>query len=188
MPVNESLNPNNTSQLTKTQKDTCSLFDIFMSPFSVTVQTNLEPPNKVQSEMIQSSLVQASVAAMHNPMGCDFKANGHCPLPRLSISSRSASVVASMDASTDGLAALHSVMKWKTVVAVFVVVVFYLVAGGLAFQALEKPFESNQKDSITLEKASFLLRHRCVTPAELEALIKVSGLRRGRSRRGGGEE
>ncbi|XP_046872635.1 potassium channel subfamily K member 10b [Hypomesus transpacificus] len=141
-------------------------------PEQVAVQTNLDPPNKVQSEMIQSSLVQASVAAMQNPMGCDFKANGHCPLPRLSISSRSASVVASMDASTDGLAALHSVMKWKTVVAVFVVVVFYLVAGGLAFQALEKPFESNQKDSITLEKASFLLRHRCVTPAELEALIK----------------
>lgn len=127
--------------------------------------------------MVKSSLVQASVATMQNPMGCDPKANGHCPLPRLSISSRSASVVASMDASCEGsAAALHSVMKWKTVLAVFIVVVLYLVCGGLAFQAMEQPFESHQKTSITLEKASFLERHPCVTPDELEALIKVSCL------------
>ncbi|XP_030247764.1 potassium channel subfamily K member 10b isoform X2 [Sparus aurata] len=137
------------------------------------VQTNLAPPKKVQSGIAKSSLVQASVATMQNPMGCDPKANGHCPLPRLSISSRSASVVASMDASYDGMAAaLHSVMKWKTVLAVFVVVLIYLICGGLAFHALEQPFESNQKNSITLEKASFLERHPCVTPDELEALIK----------------
>ncbi|XP_076021645.1 potassium channel subfamily K member 10b [Genypterus blacodes] len=142
-------------------------------PEQVAVQTNLVPPKKAQSGMAKSSLVQASVATMQNPMGCDPKANGHCPLPRLSISSRSASVVASMDASYDGtVAALHSVMKWKTVVAVFVVVVLYLVCGGLAFRALEQPFESIQKTSITLEKASFLARHACVTPDELEALIK----------------
>ncbi|XP_027130315.1 potassium channel subfamily K member 10b isoform X3 [Larimichthys crocea] len=123
--------------------------------------------------MAKSSLVQASVATMQNPMGYDPKANGHCPLPRLSISSRSASVVASMDTSFDGTAAaLHSVMKWKTVLAVFIVVVLYLVCGGLAFNALEQPFESDQKTSITLEKASFLERHPCVTPNELEALIK----------------
>lgn len=142
-------------------------------PEQVAVQTNLVPPKKAQSGMVKSSLVQASVATMQNPMGCDPKANGHCPLPRLSISSRSASVVASMDASYDGsAAALHSVMKWKTVLAVFIVVVLYLVCGGLAFQAMEQPFESNQKTSITLEKASFLERHPCVTPDELEALIK----------------
>ncbi|KAM4625853.1 potassium channel subfamily K member 10b [Polymixia lowei] len=143
------------------------------NPEQVAIQTNLAPPKKVQPGMVKSSLVQASVTAMQNPTGCDVKANGHCPLPRLSISSRSASVVASMDAGYDGsLAALHSVMKWKTVVAVFVVVVFYLVCGGLAFRALEQPFESNQKTSITMEKASFLQRHPCVTPDELEALIK----------------
>uniref|UniRef100_A0A8C7HK22 Potassium channel, subfamily K, member 10b n=2 Tax=Oncorhynchus kisutch TaxID=8019 RepID=A0A8C7HK22_ONCKI len=112
----------------------------------VGVQTNLAPPKKVQSGMIQSSLVQASVAAI---------------------------VVASMDTTGD-LSALHSVMKWKTVVAVFVVVVAFLVGGGLAFRALEQPFESKQKDSITLEKTLFLQRHPCVTPPELEALIKVS--------------
>ncbi|KAM6969112.1 potassium channel subfamily K member 10b isoform 2-T2 [Tautogolabrus adspersus] len=139
------------------------------------VQTNLVPPKKAQPGMVKSSLVQASVATMQNPMGVDPKANGHCPLPRLSISSRSASVVASMDASCDGMAAaLHSVMKWKTVLAVFIVVVLYLVCGGLAFRALEQPFESNQKTSITLEKARFLEKHPCVTPDELEALIKHS--------------
>lgn len=139
------------------------------------VQTNLVPPKKVQPGMAKSSLVQASVATMQNPMGCDPKANGHCPLPRLSISSRSASVVASMDASCDGaVAALHSVMKWKTVLAVFIVVVLYLIGGGLAFRALEMPFESDQKTSITQERALFLERHPCVSSEELEALIKVS--------------
>ncbi|XP_040056089.1 potassium channel subfamily K member 10b isoform X1 [Gasterosteus aculeatus] len=142
-------------------------------PQKVAVQTNLVPPKKIQAGMAKSSLVQASVATMQNPMGCEPKANGHCPLPRLSISSRSASVVASMDASCDGVAAaLHSVMKWKTVLAVFIVVVLYLVCGGLVFRALEQPFESNQKNSITLEKALFLKTHLCVSPEELEALIK----------------
>lgn len=139
------------------------------------VQTNLVPPKKMQPGMAKSSLVQASVATMQNPMGYDPKANGHCPLPRLSFSSRSASVVASMDASCDGGAALghQSVMKWKTVLAVFVVVLLYLICGGLAFHAMEQPFESMQKTSITLEKASFLDRHPCVTSDELEALIQV---------------
>ncbi|XP_039898822.1 potassium channel subfamily K member 10b [Simochromis diagramma] len=142
-------------------------------PEQVAVQTNLVPPKKVQPGMVKSTLVQASVATMQNPMGCDPKASGHCPLPRLSISSRSASVVASMDTNSDGsTAGLHSVMKWKTVLAVFIVVVLYLVCGGLAFRALEQPFESNLKTSITLEKASFLERHPCVTPNELDAIIK----------------
>uniref|UniRef100_A0AAY5EYT9 Potassium channel domain-containing protein n=1 Tax=Electrophorus electricus TaxID=8005 RepID=A0AAY5EYT9_ELEEL len=100
-----------------------------------------------------------------------LKGNEHCPLPRLSVSSRSASIVASMDTGVDG-SALHSVMKWKTVLAVFVVVVTYLVGGGLAFQALEQPFENDQKNTITQEKALFLQRNPCVSPAELEALIK----------------
>lgn len=142
--------------------------------FLVAVQTNLVPPKKAQPGMAKSSLVQASVATMQNPMGCDPRPNGHCPLPRLSISSRSASVVASMDTSFEGsTTALHSVMKWKTVLAVFIVVLLYLVCGGLVFNALEQPFESIRKTSITLEKAAFLERHPCVTPDELEALIKV---------------
>ncbi|XP_026856652.1 potassium channel subfamily K member 10a [Electrophorus electricus] len=134
------------------------------SPPPVAVQTNLVAPKKVQPGMLQTSLVQASVATMQNPMGCS--------LPRLSVS-RPVSMVASMEAVADG-SALLSVMKWKTVLAVFVVVVAYLVAGGLAFRALEQPFESNQKDTITAEKAAFLQKHPCVTPNELEELIKHS--------------
>ncbi|KAK7133391.1 hypothetical protein R3I94_015311 [Phoxinus phoxinus] len=134
------------------------------NPPPVPVQTNLVPPKKVQSGMLQSSLVQASVATMQNPMGCS--------LPRLSVS-RPSSMVASMEAVADG-SALLTVMKWKTVLAVFVVVVAYLVAGGLVFRALEQPFESNQKDTITLKKSAFLQKHPCVTPNELEELIKHS--------------
>ncbi|XP_052001210.1 potassium channel subfamily K member 10-like [Xyrauchen texanus] len=139
----------------------------------VAVQTTIVPPEKVQPVAVQSNLVQASVATMQKPMGCDGRANGHCVLPRLSISSRSASMVTGLDSGADG-SALHSVMKWKTVLAVFVVVVVYLVCGGLAFSALEQPFESNQKDNITQEKALFLQRNPCVSPAELEALIKYA--------------
>ncbi|KAL2082346.1 hypothetical protein ACEWY4_022164 [Coilia grayii] len=134
------------------------------NPPPVPVHTNLVPPKKVQPGMLQSSLVQASVATMQNPMGCS--------LPRLSVS-RPASMVASMEAVADGTITF-TVMKWKTVLAVFVVVVLYLVAGGLVFQALEQPFESDQKDTISMEKAAFLQKHPCVTPDELEALIKHS--------------
>lgn len=130
----------------------------------VAVQTNMVPPKKMQPGMLQSSLVHASVATMQNPMGCS--------VPRLSISSRPASMVASMEAVADG-SAPFAMMKLKTVMAVFVVVVAYLVAGGLVFRALEQPFENNQKITITAEKAAFLQKHPCVSPEELEALIKV---------------
>ncbi|KAM9354045.1 LOW QUALITY PROTEIN: potassium channel subfamily K member 10b [Pholidichthys leucotaenia] len=143
------------------------------NPEQVAVQTNLVPPKKPQPGTVKSSLVQASVATMQNPMGCDPKANSHCPLPRLSISSRSASVVASMDTGFDGsTTALHSVMKWKTVLAVFIVVVLYLVCGGLVFEALERPFEDSQKTRLMLEMESFLAKHHCVTHDELDAIIK----------------
>lgn len=79
-------------------------------------------------------------------------------------------VVATMEAPSQGL---QTVMKWKTVVAIFVVVVVYLVAGGLVFRALEQPFESRQKNTIALEKADFLREHVCVTQLELETLIQV---------------
>ncbi|XP_072194410.1 potassium channel subfamily K member 10 [Excalfactoria chinensis] len=96
------------------------------------------------------------------------KTNGHYASPRLSVSSR-AMVVATMEAPSQGL---QTVMKWKTVVAIFVVVVVYLVAGGLVFRALEQPFESRQKNTIALEKADFLREHVCVTQLELETLIQ----------------
>lgn len=137
---------------------------IHLSFVSVAVQTNLVPPKKVQPGMLQSSLVHASVATMQNPMGC--------ALPRLSVSCRPPSMVASMEAVADG-SAPFTMMKLKTVLAVFVVVVAYLVAGGLVFRGLEQPFENNQKITITAEKAAFLQKHPCVSPDELEAIIKV---------------
>ncbi|XP_072347511.1 potassium channel subfamily K member 10-like [Scyliorhinus torazame] len=106
--------------------------------------------------------VQATVQA------CDPKSNGHYPVSRLSISSRT-TVVASMDT---GPQSSPTVMKWKTVLAIFVVVVVYLVIGGTVFRALEKPFESQQKDKITLEKSNFIRNHPCVKPRELDALIE----------------
>ncbi|XP_033844459.1 potassium channel subfamily K member 10b [Periophthalmus magnuspinnatus] len=141
-------------------------------PEQVAVQTNLAPPKKAQPGAVKSSLVQSSVQTMQNPMGCDPKSSGHSPLPRLSISSRSASVVTSLDMTQDPAAALHSVMKWQTVLAVFVVVLVYLVCGGLTFSFLEEPYESQQKTFITQKKRAFLERHECVSREELDILIK----------------
>ncbi|XP_065797113.1 potassium channel subfamily K member 10 [Muntiacus reevesi] len=105
------------------------------------------------------------------PPACPPKAaaNGAAPAPRLAAPSRAA-VLARMEGAAQG--GLQTVMKWKTVVAVFVVVVVYLVTGGLVFRALEQPFESSQKNTIALEKAEFLRDHVCVSPQELETLIQ----------------
>lgn len=113
-----------------------------------------------------SVAVPTAVPPVCQPKGAT---NGHYPAPRLSISSR-ATVVARMEGTSQG--ALQTVMKWKTVVAIFVVVVVYLVTGGLVFRALEQPFESSQKNTIALEKAEFLRDHVCVSPQELETLIQ----------------
>ncbi|NXQ47880.1 KCNKA protein, partial [Catharus fuscescens] len=96
------------------------------------------------------------------------KTKGHCPSPQFSTCSR-ARVVAAMEGPCQGR---HKVMDWRAVVAIFFVVVIYLVAGGLVFRALEQPFESRQKHSIALEKADFLRKHICVTELELETLIQ----------------
>ncbi|DAA25029.1 TPA: potassium channel, subfamily K, member 10 [Bos taurus] len=114
------------------------------------------------------SVVAVPAAA---PPACPPKAaaNGAPPAPRLAVSSRAA-VVARMEGAAQG--GLQTVMKWKTVVAIFVVVVVYLVTGGLVFRALEQPFESSQKNTIALEKAEFLRDHICVSPQELETLIQ----------------
>ncbi|NWV62246.1 KCNKA protein, partial [Malurus elegans] len=96
------------------------------------------------------------------------KTNGHYPSPQLSVSSR-ATVIAAMETPSQDR---QKVMNWKTVMAIFVVVVVYLVAGGLVFRALEQPFESRQKNTIASEKADFLQEHVCVTELELETLIQ----------------
>ncbi|XP_066554624.1 potassium channel subfamily K member 2 [Amia ocellicauda] len=72
-------------------------------------------------------------------------------------------------------------MKWKTVSAIFLLVVLYLIIGATVFKALEQPHESNQKITILAEKLEFLSRHSCVNSSELEELVKqvVSAIRAG---------
>ncbi|XP_068413356.1 potassium channel subfamily K member 10 [Eschrichtius robustus] len=125
----------------------------------------IETPRK-QVNWDPKVAVPAAAPPVCQPKGAT---NGHYAAPRLSISSR-ATVVARMEGASPG--GLQTVMKWKTVVAIFVVVVVYLVTGGLVFRALEQPFESSQKNTIALEKAEFLRDHICVSPQELETLIQ----------------
>ena len=82
-------------------------------------------------------------------------------------------MIATMETPSQGL---QTVMKWKTVVAIFFVVVIYLVTGGLVFRALEQPEENSQKIRIANDKAEFLQENNCVSQQELEALIKVREL------------
>ncbi|XP_056150936.1 potassium channel subfamily K member 2b [Lampris incognitus] len=72
-------------------------------------------------------------------------------------------------------------MRWKTVSAIFFLVVLYLIIGATVFRALEQPHESSQKLAILAEKLDFLAVHACVNSSELEDLVKqvVSAVRAG---------
>ncbi|XP_068609886.1 potassium channel subfamily K member 2-like isoform X1 [Brachionichthys hirsutus] len=72
-------------------------------------------------------------------------------------------------------------MRWKTVSAIFLLVVLYLIIGATVFSALEQPHESSQKLAILAEKLDFLNTHVCVNSSELEDLVKqvVSAVREG---------
>uniref|UniRef100_A0A8D3ANX2 Potassium channel domain-containing protein n=1 Tax=Scophthalmus maximus TaxID=52904 RepID=A0A8D3ANX2_SCOMX len=72
-------------------------------------------------------------------------------------------------------------MRWKTVSAIFLMVVLYLIIGATVFRALEQPHESSQKLRILAEKLEFLTLHACVNSSELEDLVKqvVSAVRAG---------
>ncbi|XP_059229551.1 potassium channel subfamily K member 10 isoform X2 [Mustela nigripes] len=133
-------------------------------PWRVSLHPPPGPPSSGPSRAAVA--VPAAAPPVGQPKGAT---NGPYATPRLSISSR-ATVVARMEGASQG--GLQTVMKWKTVVAIFVVVVVYLVTGGLVFRALEQPFESSQKNTIALEKAEFLRDHICVSPQELETLIQ----------------
>ncbi|KAG7242936.1 hypothetical protein INR49_017626 [Caranx melampygus] len=67
-----------------------------------------------------------------------------------------------------------TVMRWKTVSAIFFLVVLYLIIGATVFRALEQPQESLQKLAILEEKLKFLATHACVNTSELEDLVKVA--------------
>ncbi|KAM9354384.1 potassium channel subfamily K member 2b isoform 2-T2 [Pholidichthys leucotaenia] len=72
-------------------------------------------------------------------------------------------------------------MRWKTVSAIFFLVVLYLIIGATVFRALEQPRESSQKLAILAEKLEFLAMHSCVNSSELEDLVKhvVAAVRAG---------
>ncbi|CAB1331295.1 unnamed protein product [Coregonus sp. 'balchen'] len=69
--------------------------------------------------------------------------------------------------------AIATVMKWKTVSAIFLLVVLYLVVGAAVFRALEQPHESAQRLAILNQKLEFLSTHTCVNHSQLEELVKV---------------
>ncbi|KAM9839962.1 potassium channel subfamily K member 2b isoform 1-T1 [Aulostomus maculatus] len=72
-------------------------------------------------------------------------------------------------------------MRWKTVSAIFFLVVLYLIIGATVFRALEQPHESSQKLAILVQKLEFLATHTCVNSSDLEDLVKqvVSAVRAG---------
>nr|XP_032820852.1 potassium channel subfamily K member 2-like [Petromyzon marinus] len=63
-------------------------------------------------------------------------------------------------------------MKWQAVLVLLAVVLVYLVAGALVFQALEQPFEMSQRSSMNAERVDFLVKHECVSRHEMMSLIQ----------------
>ncbi|XP_062324478.1 potassium channel subfamily K member 2-like isoform X2 [Osmerus eperlanus] len=107
----------------------------------------------------------------------DPKSAAHFSKPRLSFSTKPVG----LNFQEDEYDTRTTVMRWKTVSAIFFMVVLYLIIGALVFRALEQPHESSQKLAILAEKLDFLSVHVCVNSSELEDLVKqvVSAIRAG---------
>lgn len=101
----------------------------------------------------------------------DPKSASHNSKPRLSFSAKP--VVLNTPDDDDECDTRTMVMRWKTVSAIFFLVVLYLIIGATVFRALEQPHESSQKLAILAEKLDFLAMHACVNSSELEDLVKV---------------
>uniref|UniRef100_A0A3Q4BL05 Potassium channel domain-containing protein n=1 Tax=Mola mola TaxID=94237 RepID=A0A3Q4BL05_MOLML len=108
----------------------------------------------------------------------DPKSAAHNSKPRLSFSTKP---VVLNTPDEDECDTRTTVMRWKTVSAIFFLVVLYLIIGATVFSTLEQPHESSQKLAILAEKLDFLAMHACVNSSELEALVKqvVSAVRAG---------
>lgn len=108
----------------------------------------------------------------------DPKSAANNSKPRLSFSAKPVVLTPPDD---DECETRITVMRWKTVSAIFFLVVLYLIIGATVFKALEQPQESRQKEAILEEKLQFLLMHSCVNSTELERLVKqvVSAVRAG---------
>lgn len=116
----------------------------------------------------RSTLI-GSILTVAAPDLLDPKSAAHDSKPRLSFSAKP--VV--LNAPEDECDTRTTVMRWKTVSAIFLMVVLYLIIGATVFRALEQPHESSQKLRILAEKLEFLTMHACVNSSELEDLVKV---------------
>lgn len=108
----------------------------------------------------------------------DPKTAANYSKPRLSFSAKPVVLNTPEDDECD---TRITVMRWKTVSAIFFLVVLYLIIGATVFRALEQPHESSQKLAILAEKLEFLTMHSCVNSSKLEDLVKqvVSAVRAG---------
>ncbi|XP_016138027.1 potassium channel subfamily K member 2-like [Sinocyclocheilus grahami] len=101
----------------------------------------------------------------------DPKTATHNSKPRLSFSAPPVLLK-----SPDDFEPRVTVMRWKTVLSVFLLVVLYLILGATVFKELEQPHETSQKLAILVEKLEFLEQHPCVNSSELENFVKVKQL------------
>ncbi|KAM9826468.1 potassium channel subfamily K member 2 isoform 1-T1 [Syngnathus typhle] len=106
----------------------------------------------------------------------DPKSATHNTKPRLSFSTKSITLTPREESEV-----VATVMKRKTVTAIFLLIVFYLVMGAAVFRSLEQPHESAQRLAILTQKLDFLAKHPCVNHSQLEDLVKqvVSAIRSG---------
>ncbi|KAM9765260.1 potassium channel subfamily K member 2 isoform 1-T1 [Menidia menidia] len=106
----------------------------------------------------------------------DPKSATHNTKPRLSFSTKPITLTPREESEV-----VATVMKWKTVTAIFLLVVLYLVMGAAVFRTLEQPHESAQRLAILTQKLEFLSRHSCVNQNQLEELVKqvVAAIRSG---------
>ncbi|XP_023662645.1 potassium channel subfamily K member 2-like isoform X2 [Paramormyrops kingsleyae] len=95
----------------------------------------------------------------------DPKTAAHNSKPRLSFSTKP--IVLNTEEDT-----ITTVMRWKTVSAIFLLVVVYLIIGATVFKALEQPHEIAQKEAIETTKLKFLASHSCVNLSALEELVQ----------------
>uniref|UniRef100_A0A3B4AWX3 Potassium channel domain-containing protein n=1 Tax=Periophthalmus magnuspinnatus TaxID=409849 RepID=A0A3B4AWX3_9GOBI len=127
--------------------------------------------------MITSTCLTLS-CAVAAPDLLDPKSAANNSKPRLSFSTKPVVLTPPEDDECD---TRITVMRWKTVSAIFFLVVLYLIIGATVFKALEQPHESDQKLAILGKKLQFLAMHSCVNTSELENLVKqvVSAVRSG---------
>uniref|UniRef100_A0A8C7XAN4 Potassium two pore domain channel subfamily K member 2 n=1 Tax=Oryzias sinensis TaxID=183150 RepID=A0A8C7XAN4_9TELE len=104
----------------------------------------------------------------------DPKSATHNTKPLLSFSAKSVALSPREESQV-----VATVMKRKTVTAIFLLVVLYLVIGAAVFRSLEQPHESAQRLAILSQKLKFLSKHSCVNQSQLEEINVVSAMRSG---------